>query len=57
MPSLEHSTLYGAQKSCLDDDEPDHEGLPELVIGYARCHKHPSVHVTTNDETEEKDHT
>lgn len=39
----------------LDGDDHDHEGLPELVIGYARCHKHPSVEFAASDTAEEKD--
>ncbi|KAF9454716.1 hypothetical protein P691DRAFT_191903 [Macrolepiota fuliginosa MF-IS2] len=43
MPSLERSTLYGRPSSHLksvDGDDDEAETLPELVIGYARCHKH-----------------
>lgn len=43
MPSIERSMLYGRPKSHLkptDDEDEDTEILPELVIGYARCHKH-----------------
>ncbi|KAJ3554843.1 hypothetical protein NP233_g12338 [Leucocoprinus birnbaumii] len=48
MPSLERSTMYGHTKRRLkaedddddDDDESENEALPELLLGFARCHKH-----------------
>lgn len=59
MPSPDRSTLYGRPKTGLkstdedDDDESENENeaLPELVLGYARCHKHWWMDVITNGTT------
>ncbi|KAF5360928.1 hypothetical protein D9756_004733 [Leucocoprinus leucothites] len=54
MPSRERSTIYGHAKRRLksddddDDDESENDTLPELVLGYARCHKHWWMDVVTD---------
>ncbi|KXN88240.1 hypothetical protein AN958_07699 [Leucoagaricus sp. SymC.cos] len=52
MPSPERSILYGRPrqglKSIEDEDESGSEALPELVIGYGRCHKRWWMDIVAN---------